>query len=425
MKGLYAIILAMPLAIAVQCNVPAYAQGTPACPIKIGGTYPLTGSMSSMSKLMAQGAQLAIEHVNEGGGIKGCPVEYIMRDDQGLPNVGVDAAKYLVDVERVLALSGGVSSGVSLPQLTSVVVPAKIPFVACCSTAATFTTLAQEGKTGGFFFHLMATVKTQAYGTALEAIRREYRRTAVIYINNDFGSGIAKYFATAMKELGGEAVVLIPYNENQASYRAEVTKALATKPDSIFFASFPQDGATMTREWLSLGGTQNMIFHNGLRNADYVKAVGGKFLEKAFGFDNASVEGETVDAFRNAYRERYHSEPVGTGILPQYDAIMTLALAMNIAPDLSGPAIRDSMRKIQVEGGTPVGTGPAEYKKALALIKEGKPIKYSGATGPVEFDANGDVSGPILIWGVKNGALVDEKTIPLEEIIAAAKKIDG
>jgi branched-chain amino acid transport system substrate-binding protein len=181
----------------------------------------------------------------------------------------------------------------------------------------------------------------------------------------------------------------------------------------------------MTREWLSLGGTQNMIFHNGLRNADYVKAVGEKFLEKAFGFDNASVEGETVDAFRNAYKERYKSEPVGTGILPQYDAIMTLALAMNIAPDLSGATIRDSMRKIQIEGGTIVGTGPAEYKKALGLIKEGKPIKYVGATGPVEFDVNGDVSGPILIWGVKNGALVDEKTIPLQDIIGAAKKIDG
>ncbi len=423
MKKNLSLILAVPLATVLLSGAAAHAQQ--ACPIKLGGTYPLTGSMGSMSKLMAQGAELAIEHVNQGGGIKGCPVQYIMRDDQGQPNVGVDAAKYMIDVERVLALSGGVSSGVTLPQLTSVVVPAKIPYVACCSTAATFTTLAQEGKTGGYFFHLMATVKTQAYGTAMEATARGYKRTAIIYINNDFGSGIAKYYTTAVEKLGGKVVASIPYNENQPSYRAEVNRALAEKPDSIFFASFPQDGATMTREWLSLGGTQNMIFHNGLRNMEYVKAVGPKFLQKAFGFDNAAVEGPMVDVFRASYKAKYNSEPVGTGILPQYDAIFTLALAMNIAPDLSGPSIRDSMRKIQVPNGVHVGTGPEEYKKALALIKDGKPIKYFGATGPVEFDANGDVAGPILIWSVKGDDLSVDKTISLEEIIAITKEIDG
>jgi branched-chain amino acid transport system substrate-binding protein len=168
-----------------------------------------------------------------------------------------------------------------------------------------------------------------------------------------------------------------------------------------------------------------MIFHNGLRNADFVKAVGPKYLQKAFGFDNAAVEGPSVDAFRKSYEAKYHSEPNGTGILPQYDAIMTLALAMNIAPNLSGPAIRDSMRKIQIPDGTHVGTGPDEYKKALALISEGKPIKYFGATGPVEFDSNGDVAGPILIWSIKGDALAVDKTISLEKIIQITKKIDG
>jgi branched-chain amino acid transport system substrate-binding protein len=423
MKKIVGLFFAAPLAAVLLSGAPAQAQQ--ACPIKIGGTYPLTNSMGPMAKLMVQGAQLAVEHVNQGGGIKGCPIEYIMRDDQGQPNIGVDAAKYLVDVEHVLALSGGVSSGVSLPQLTSVVVPAKIPFVACCSTAATFTTLAQEGKTDGYFFHLMATVKTQAYGTAMEAMSRGLKRTAIIYINNDFGSGIAKYYAKALEKLGGKVVVSVPYNENQPSYRAEVNRALSEKPDSVFLASFPQDGATMTREWLSLGGTQNLILHNGLRNAEYVKLVGAKFLQKAFGFDNAAVEGPTVDAFRKSYKAKYNSEPVGTGILPQYDAIFTLALAMNIAPDLKGSSIRDSMRKIQDPNGTLVGTGPEEFKKALGLIKEGKPIKYSGATGPVEFDANGDVAGPLLIWSVKDGKLTVDKTITLDEIIAVTKKIDG
>jgi branched-chain amino acid transport system substrate-binding protein len=413
---------AVALAVAGYCNTAVHAQ--PACPVKLGGTYPLTGAQASYAKLVAQGAQLAIEHINQGGGIKGCPVEYIMRDDQGLPNVAVDAAKYLVDVERISALSGGVASGLALSQLTAVVVPAKIPFVACCSTAATFTTLAEEGKTGGFFFRLMADVKTQALGATMEAVERGYNRVAVIYVNDDFGSSMAKNFAKDIEKLGGKVVVSVPYNENQPTYRAEVNKALAVKPDSIFFMARVQDAATMTREWLSLGGTQNMMLQNTLRNMEYVNSVGPKYLQKAFGYDNAAVEGPTVDAFRASYKAKYHSEPVGAGILPQYDALITLALAMNIAPDLSGAAIRDSMRKIQDPNGTVVGTGPEEYKKALGLIKAGKPIKYHGATGPVEFDANGDVSGPILIWRVKGNDLAEVKTISAEDIAALSKKIN-
>ena len=82
-----------------------------ACPVKIGGVLPLTGSMGPITKKIAEAAQLAIEHINQGGGIKGCPVEFVLRDDQGQPTVGVDAAKYLVEVERVAAITGTVSSG--------------------------------------------------------------------------------------------------------------------------------------------------------------------------------------------------------------------------------------------------------------------------------------------------------------------------
>jgi branched-chain amino acid transport system substrate-binding protein len=87
--------------------------GAQSCPVKIGGMLPLTGSMAPITKKIAQSAELAIEHVNQGGGVKGCPVQFILRDDQGQPTVGVDAAKYLVEVERVPAFTGTISSGVT------------------------------------------------------------------------------------------------------------------------------------------------------------------------------------------------------------------------------------------------------------------------------------------------------------------------
>jgi branched-chain amino acid transport system substrate-binding protein len=93
---------------ALMAPAPASAQQV-SCPVKIGGILPLTGSMAPITKKIAESAQLALEHINQGGGIKGCPVELVLRDDQGQPTVGVDAAKYLVEVERVPAITGTIS----------------------------------------------------------------------------------------------------------------------------------------------------------------------------------------------------------------------------------------------------------------------------------------------------------------------------
>ena len=403
----------------------AQAQSGANCPVKIGGILPLTGSMGPIAKNIASSAQLAIDHINQGGGVKGCPVEFILRDDQGQPTVGVDAAKYLVDVVGVKSLTGSVSSGVTLPILTAVAAPSKIPLTSCCSTAATFTTLAQEGKTGGYFFRTLPTVKTQAYASAKSAADRGYKRIALIYVNTDFGTGMTKDFTKAMEKLGGKVIKAVAYNENQASYRAEVNAALADKPDALFLVAFPQDGATLTREWISLGGTQNLILNNALRSPEYVKLVGSKFLQSAYGMDNAAVAGPSVDAFRQSYQNAFKITADGPGIATQYDALLVLGLAMNLAPDLSGPAIRDSVRKFQSAGGTVIGTGPDEYKKALGLIKEGKPIRYVGATGPVAFDANGDSAGAALIWTVKGDALAVERTLTIDDVAALFRQIDN
>ena len=131
---------ALALAAGALLALPAHAQAqAPSCPVKLGGILPLTGSMAPITKKIAQAAELGIEHINQGGGVKGCPVQFILRDDQGQPTVGVDAAKFLVEVERVAAFTGTISSGVTGPIITSVTAPSKVVQVTCCSTASSFT----------------------------------------------------------------------------------------------------------------------------------------------------------------------------------------------------------------------------------------------------------------------------------------------
>jgi len=413
------VVLALALMGGVLSAGTAAAQS---CPVKIGGVLPLTGSMAPITKKIAQSAELAIEHVNQGGGIKGCPVQFILRDDQGRPTVGVDAAKYLVEVERVPAFTGTISSGVTGPIISSVTAPSKVVQITCCSTASPFTL---DGRSGGYFFRTIPTSKTQAFATASETARRGMKKTVVIYINTDFGTDMLRFYKAAVAKLGGEVIAEVPYNDNQPSYRAEVTKALAAKPESLLLIGFPKDGVTIVREWLSLGGTKTIALNNSMRTMDFVNGVGAKFIEDVFGMDNAQVAGPHVDAFNTAFEEKFKTDTKGPGVHTQYDALMVMALAMNIAKDLTGPSIKDAVRRVHVSNGTPVGTGPAEYKKALELIKAGKPIKYSGATGPIEFDANGDVTGPALVWKVKDGQIVTDRIITIEDMQALFKRVEN
>lgn len=393
-----------------------------ACPVKIGGVLPLTGSMGPITKKIAEAAQLAIEHINQGGGIKGCPVEFVLRDDQGQPTVGVDAAKYLVEVERVAAITGTVSSGVTGPIISSVTAPSKVVQISCCSTASAFTL---DGRSQGYFFRTLPTSKTQAFATASEIARRGLKKTAIIYVNTDFGVDMTRFIKQALPKLGGEFVVEVPYNDNQPSYRAEVTKALASKPESLLLIGFPKDAVTIVREWLSLGGSQQIALNNSMRVMDFVNGVGPKFLNELFGMDNAQVAGPTVDAFNKAFQEKYKTDSAGPGVHTQYDAVMVLGLAMNIAKDLTGPSIKDAVRMVHTAGGTQVGTGADEFKKATALIKDGKPIKYFGATGPIEFDANGDVTGPALVWKITNGEIVTDRIISIEDMQKLFKQVEN
>ncbi|MEZ5823682.1 MAG: ABC transporter substrate-binding protein [Geminicoccaceae bacterium] len=404
----------------------ASAANAADCPVKLGGILPVSGPMGQVGERIAETAQFAVDLFNEAGGVKGCEVEFVLRDTQGQPTVGVDAAKSLVDIEGVPALIGAVSSGVSLPILTSVAVPSKVTQISCCSSSPSFTDLAKEGKTDGYWFRTYATSRTQAAMGALITHERGYAKTAVVYVNTDFGVNAAQQYKADLEKLGGTITSMVAYNENQPSYRAEVQSALEGDPDSLYLVAFPVDGATITREWLSFGGTDHLVVNNSLRSADYMEAVGEKYLANLVGYDSAQPRTESVDTFNSLYEARFGGPPDGPGLHSVFDAVTVALLAMEASgEEISGTSIRDNVRVVTDPAGEPVYPGPEGIKVAKDLIAAGKAIRYVGATGPLQFDVNGDVSAPKLTWRFEGGKNVEIDYYPLEDIDALIKRLDG
>lgn len=58
----------------------------------------------------------------------------------------------------------------------------------------------------------------------------------------------------------------------------------------------------------------------------------------------------------------------------------------------------------------------AERHKALAMIAEGKPLRYEGIIGPVGFDRNGNVTGPLRLWRIRDGVFTTIGEMRADEV---------
>ena len=111
----------------------------------------------------------------------------------------------------------------SIPILTSVTGPSSIVQISPASSSPTLTALAVEGKTNGLFFRTITSDALQGTAAAKYAIDQGFKKIAIIHVNNDFGVNMVKEFRRAYEALGGKIIDVVPYNQNQPDYAAEVT----------------------------------------------------------------------------------------------------------------------------------------------------------------------------------------------------------
>ena len=402
---------------------PALARAD--CTTTIGVVMELTGPAGEYGQKASKAVELALKDINDAGGAAGCTLAADIRDAQSQGAVAADVAKQLVEIKKVPLIIGGIISSVSMPILTSVTAPSGVVQISPASSSPSFTILAEQGKTGGWWFRTITSDALQGTIAAKYALDLGFKKLAIVHVNNDFGVNMVKEFSKAYKALGGTILSTTPYNENQPSYGPEVTAAMEGKPDALYLVSTPGDGATIARNWISQGGVRKFLLNDGMNSEEFIKNVGAQYLEEAYGTSSGADKSASTDYFANAYHKYSGFDWQAPAADRSYDATAIAALAIAQAGKPEPAAIRDSIRKVLDPNGTVIYAGAEQFKKGLALIKDGKPIRYVGVIGAVQFDKNGDITGPFRLWRIQKGQVVTTGDVPtdkVDELIAKVNK---
>ena len=376
-------------------------------PVKIGSLMEFTGELSEFGTLMDQGVMLAADQVNEAGGVLGGIQIEVVSEDAGTTDVtAVDAARKLVDVDGVSAIVGPLRSSHTQAVARAVTIDGEVPLMSPSATSPTITVLDDNN----FVFRTAPSDAFQGVVLANLAFALGYRSAGALYINDAYGQGLADQFEASFTALGGQAVT-VPHEPEQPSYASELAQATANDPDVLVAISFPVSAGVYVREAIESGAADTFLFVDGSKSKDLIDAVGAEALEGMYGTAPEALENAARAQFDGDYTAAYDNDLSLPFIRESYDAAVIFALAAEAAGSADPVDIRNSIRAVSAPPGEEVGPGVDEIKRALELLRDGQQINYQGASGPVDVDENGDVTGAMGIWKITNGELVTERIV--------------
>lgn len=331
-------------------------------PIVIGGLISETGTAAAYGKVVRQGMELALEEVNAAGRMpQGRPLVIEYRDDGSAPERAKSLARDLIGKSHAAAIVGGITSGVAL-EVTPLCRDREVLLL---SPSASSPELSSVG--GGWFFRDYPSDLAEGQTMGQLALKLDLDKVAVLAFDDPFGKGIADIFGNQFEVEKNRKVVL--REDFRSPISGDAAKALAKKvvesgAQGVYLAGYIDDVATLLQalQTASYKGVRmaTSAVGPGILQLAGVAAERLVFPQPALDFEGGDPE---VRQFVEAYKKKYNRFPDSPFAAYGYDAVKVLAAAIQ-------------KTKLATAG---------EIRGALSNID------YKGVSGPIQFDARGDV----------------------------------
>lgn len=361
-----AALLVLPLMAA-----PALAQET----IKVGLVAALSGQSAKSGEAITRGLQVAIDEINEAGGVLGKKIELVRRDDESNPAKGLVAARELVQREKVALFFGGIDTPVSM-AIVPFANSAKTPFMGVWAAG---TPITRNGAAENYVFRVSAVDELVDEAMVAQAAKRGAKKPGMMLINNPWGesneAGLKKALAAknmpsaGIEKFGNDDVDMVP----------QLTRLKDSGADAIFLVANVQPAAQVVKSLDRIGWNVPVVSHWGPAGGRFTELGGSRAetvdMVQTYSFSGKlSPKGEKVLAELKAkYPEVKTLADVtpAVGIANAYDAMHLAALAIAKAGSTEGPAIRKAFFGIgPYEGLIKTYTKPFTPENHDALSKD-------------------------------------------------------
>ena len=363
--------------------------------VKLGLLLGYTGPIESLVGPMADGAELAIEEVNDSGALLGGLQVVSVRGDTTCIDsaVAVAAAERLVTAERVNAIVGGDCSGVTIAMLQNVAKPNGIVMISPSATSPALSTIEDDG----LFFRTAPSDARQGEVVAAILQEMDIQEAALTYTNNDYGKGLADSIAANVEMRGGTITMSTPHEDGKGDYSAEVAALAAVGGDILIVAGYlDQGGKGIIQASLDSGAFDQFFLPDGMIGDSLVEAIGAD-LNGSIG----TVPG--TDSPGAARLDEMLGMAAGPFVSESYDAAALILLAMQAAGSTESGALKDHVMAVANAPGEQIF--PGELAKGLGILAEGGDIDYVGASA-VELVGAGESAGNYRQMAVEDGKLV-------------------
>jgi branched-chain amino acid transport system substrate-binding protein len=348
-------------------------------PIKLGTVVRLSiGAEDGIPS--RRGVEMAVDEVNKAGGINGRKVELIVENEKDSPTAAVNAVKKLIDVDKVVAIIGPMTSG-DMMAAGKIANDAKVVDI-----SPTATTPKLSGF-GPYIYRGCSRIDKQAEVLTNYVAKNWKPKTVAIFFSNEpYGKGCAGLFSKFFEKHGIKVVATESFMRGSRDFKPQLTKIKAANPDILFIPGYTPETAPAAAQARQLGMNQKILGVYGDMNPGYIKLAG------------PAAEGHVIGG---EYDENYNT-PKNQAFKKTYEALVK---KNNDPYNIMFAALHYDAASMILDGMKKDGPTSEGIKKYLDNVKD-----FDGVTGKLSFNKDHDVQRAgtegVYILEVKGGKYV-------------------
>lgn len=341
-------------------GIPAAAAQTKPQEVKVGVILGLTGQYSQYGKRMKAGYDLALQALErEPGKYR---ITLIEEDSKFDPATAVRAYQQLRNVRRV-SLFAGITGSKNAAAVCAAAASHDVVILDALSSAPSLTP-----RCGKRYFRIMPSDALAGKYDVDWAVERGLKKFAIVHVLDDWGNSYAEQISRYLSKKGLRLVLNEGINPGQRDYTAAVRKIEGSKPEGLFLLLYASDGAAFMQQLRTRNQTVQVFGSDNLSTDEFL-AAGPSVVEGTALALPATVTGPANDALKQAYTAKFGASPpegveYDINVTKAYDALLLLAQVIEKA-----------------------GPKPAAIREYLRKMGD-----YASVSGPIRFDANGDLA---------------------------------